>query len=367
MLLTPVRMTFPRYLEKEDMKSISAVKIGCIVFMFFLATTIGSQAQIFNTLFQFDGTNGSDPRMSLIQGIDGNFYGTTSEGGNFLTECGNEGCGTVFKISPSGTLTTIYNFCAQLSSGGFCLDGEAPIASLLQANDGNFYGTTAGGGSSNFGTVFRITPAGALTTLHNLGGADGFAPYASMVQGIDGNFYGTASAGGNFNGTIFKITPSGIWTILNTFNGANGSAPDGRLIQAKNGAFYGTTLFGGSNCLPNGCGTIFKMTPGGALTTLHNFDGTDSANPWAGLVQGPDGSLYGTTGGVNSSSTSTVFKITLGGTLTTLSTLCSQPNCAYGYSPDDGLIFASDGNLYACAVSTSSAAPRQLFMFMSCT
>jgi uncharacterized repeat protein (TIGR03803 family) len=336
----------PLVRRERRMKSISALKIGCIIPIFFLATTIGSQAQIFNNLFQFDGTNGSDPGMSLIQGIDGNFYGTTQEGGNFLTECGNNGCGTVFKISPSGTLTTIYNFCAQKSSEGFCLDGVDPVASLVQANDGNFYGTTAAGGSSNFGTVFRITPAGALTTMHNLGGADGFAPYASMVQGTDGNLYGTASAGGNFNGTIFKITPSGIWTVLHTFNGADGSTPDGRLTQARSGAFYGTTSGGGTNCLPNGCGTIFKMTLGGALTTLHNFDGNDGANPWAGLVQGPDGSLYGTTGGVNGGSTSTVFKITLGGTLTTLSTLCSQPNCAYGYAPDDGLIFASDGNLY---------------------
>jgi uncharacterized repeat protein (TIGR03803 family) len=132
----------------------------------------------------------------------GDFYGTTYAGGIKTLGC-QSGCGTVFKITPLGALTTLYTFHGR--------DGQGPIAGLVQGTDGNFYGTTSGGGAHGVGTVFKITPAGALTLLHSFGGADGAAPEARLLQASDGNFYGTTVLGGGANndGAIFKMTPAG--------------------------------------------------------------------------------------------------------------------------------------------------------------
>ena len=158
------------------------------------AMAIASPAQTLTTLVQFDTTNGGIPESSLIQGTDGNFYGTTIAGGNLIDSCGNKGCGTVFKMTPRGTLSTLYKFCSQL----YCADGFGPEGGLVQGADGNFYGTTYLGGPTGLGTVFKITPGGALTTLYSFCSrsncADGSAPEAGLVQGSDGNFYGTTRA-----------------------------------------------------------------------------------------------------------------------------------------------------------------------------
>jgi uncharacterized repeat protein (TIGR03803 family) len=234
----------------------------------------------------------------LVQGSDGNFYGTTQVGGT-------NGSGTVFKITPSGALTTLHSFDGA--------DGSNPAAVLMQASDGNLYGTTeAGGANGNYGTVFKITPAGTLTTLHSFGGADGWEPAAGLVQASDGNFYGTTYIGGaNGNyGTVFKITPTGTLTTLYSFCSqsgcADGALPRAGLVQASDGDFYGTTAFGGANYYE---GTVFKITPNGTLTTLHSFDGADGGDPNA-LVQASDGNFYGTTvlGGANGDN-GTVFRL----------------------------------------------------------
>jgi uncharacterized repeat protein (TIGR03803 family) len=231
------------------------------------------------TLHSFDGTDGEGPNAGLVQGISGNFYGTTTTGGSGCPS----GCGTIFEITPSGVLTTLQNFDLT--------DGAASYAPLVQGTDGNFYGTTTAGGTHSFGTVFKITPAGTLTTLYSFGGPDGDYPAAALVQGADGNFYGTTVYGGTANyGTVFKITPSGTLTTLYSFNGQDGAYPWAVWIQATDGNFYGTTTQGGAN----GDGAIFAMTPGGALTTLHSFDSTDGTFPY-GLAQATDGSFYGTT------------------------------------------------------------------------
>ena len=174
---------------------------------------------------------------------------------------------------------------------------------LVQGTDGNFYGTTSlGGAYSGCGTVFKITPTGALTTLHSFTGADGCSR-GGLVQATDGNFYGTTGEGGNFScfdlsgcGTVFKITPAGTLTTLHSFDGVDGSEPEGGLVQATDGNFYGANYFGGDlTCrAPSGCGTIFKITSGGALTTLQIFEGTDGALPNAPM-QATNGNLYGTT------------------------------------------------------------------------
>jgi len=189
--------------------------------------------------------DGAWPYAGLVQASDGNFYGTTTGGGA-------NGAGTVFKVTPAGRLTTLYNFCYQ---GYPCSDGGDPYAGLIQATDGNFYGTTLGGGASGDGTVFKITPSGTLTTLYNFGGADGAVPYGGLIQATDGNFYGTTSGGGaSGDGSVFKITPSGTLTTLHSFADSDGASPDG-LVQATDGNFYGTTYGGGAY----GDGTVFRL------------------------------------------------------------------------------------------------------------
>src|ERR1022692_5071057 len=262
-------------------------------------------------------------------------------------------CATTAIALPAqiATLTTIHRFCSQ--SG--CPDGDAPYAGLVQATNGNLYGTTEVGGAHSQGTVFKVTPGGTLTTLYSFCSqtncTDGAEPFAGLVQAANGDFYGTTYSGGAnvYYGTVFKITPGGTLTTLHSFNGEDAGGPVAGLVQAANGDLYGTTVNGGTN----GGGTIFKITPSGTLTTLYRFchqtHCPDGAGPYAGLVQAANGDLYGTTryGGVAPRNNSgTVFKITLGGTLTTLYSFCSQTNCTDGEAPVAGLVQAADGDLY---------------------
>jgi uncharacterized repeat protein (TIGR03803 family) len=258
-------------------------------------------------LHTFDGTDGTTPYAGLIQASDGNLYGTTYNGGASDTCPYDYGCGTVFKITGKGKLTTLYSF------GG--TDGEEPFAGLLQAADGNFYGTTSEGGTNGYGTVFKITRKGTLTTLHSFDGTDGEFPSAGLVQATDGNFYGTTAAGGNGNGTVFKITTGGTLTTVYSFEGTNGIGPYGGLIQATDGNFYLTTEFGGiaeTFCSFDSCGMIFELTPEGTLTALHSFDGTDGGNPYAALLQSTNGSFYGTTIAGGSNGNGTIFSLSTG-------------------------------------------------------
>jgi uncharacterized repeat protein (TIGR03803 family) len=317
--------------------------------------TVALPAQSFRTLHSFDGTDGFWPYAGLVQATDGNLYGTTVYGGNIPCYC-SYGCGTIFKITPSGTLTTLYSFGSQ--SG--CTDGSLPFAGLVQATDGNLYGTTYNGGPTlcngyGCGTVFKITPGGVLTTLYSFcsqsGCPDGEFPYAGLVQATDGDFYGTTQFGGaNGQGTVFRITPSGTLTTLYSFCSQSGCTdgyrPWAGLVQATDGNFYGTTYAGGAN----GQGTVFKITPEGALTTLYSFcsqsDCTDGISPQAGLVQATDGNFYGTINPGGRLGVGMVFKITPSGTLTTLHSFCSQLDCTDGEFPYAGLVQATDGNFY---------------------
>ncbi len=300
---------------------------------------INALVPLLTTLYSFpnNSRDGMQPSAGLVQGRDGNFYGTTPYGGT-----NDEG--TVFKITPSGTLTTLYSF-----TGGS--DGYLP-SGLVQGSDGNLYGTTPGNGySSPYGTVFKITPSGALTTLHWFtGGWDGCSPCAGLVQGSDGNLYGTTSGQPYGYGTVFKITPSGTLTTLYSFDGFDDGCGSGLshagLVQGSDGNFYGTTCGGGSGLW---AGTVFKITPGGTLTTLHVFtEGSDGAYPETGLVQGNDGNFYGTTSGGQLGEGAyygTVFKITPSGTLTTLHAFTGYNAGGDGESPS-GLVQGSDGNFY---------------------
>ena len=290
----------------------------------------------FTMLWEFTGNGGASPYGALLQASDGNFYGTTLEGGN--QSC-DQGCGTVFKITPSGALTTIYRFCAQ--SG--CADGSAPWSTLIQATDGNFYGTTSSGGINDYGTVFRITPSGTLTTLRSFQLSDGVYPEAGLVQASDGNFYGTAYDGGAgcVNcGTVFKITPSGNLTVLYNFQSTDGFRPEAALVQASDGNFYGTTSEGGiGNCV-NGCGTVFEITPDGTLTFLHRFAGPDGGDPIASLIQASDGNFYGTTYVRGAYNYGEVFEMTPNGNLTVLHSFIDSPS--EGFYPTAGLVQGRD-------------------------
>jgi uncharacterized repeat protein (TIGR03803 family) len=321
-----------------------------LVFSIWLAAAIAAPAQTFTTLVGFDGANGGNPEAGLVQGRDGNFYGTTPLGG--LRDCQNgqnDGCGTVFKITTTGALTTVHKFCTYNNRNG-CVGGYFPYAELVLATDGSFYGDTSGGGRYGDGTIFKITSTGKLTTLNHFDPNGGQSPMAALLQATDGNFYGTTQGGGMSGaGTVFKITPSGTLTTLYTFCPGGPPCTDGSylvagLVQGTDGDFYGTTRFGG-NCsiAGQGCGTIFKITPTGMLTTLYSFcsqvNCADGVWPVAGLVQGTDGNFYGTT-------VTTVFKITTKGMLTTLYNFCPPANCPEALGPAAPLVRATDGNFY---------------------
>ena len=308
-------------------------------------TTISSAPPTitFKTLVNFDGTNGANG-ADLIQGPDGNLYGTSGGGAN--------GSGLLFKMTPAGRLTPVYNFCSETG----CADGNGP-GDLVLGTDGNFHGGTDFGGEFHYGTVFKITEEGALTTLHNFDGADGRS-FKYLVQASSGNFYGTTTNGGNVTecngngcGTVFKITPSGTLTTLYNFCGQAG-CPDGAilfdsLLQGTSGEYYGATWGGG----PANGGTVFTITPEGTLATLYSFCVvnypfcSDGSNPIT-LVLGRDGNFYGATASGGANNAGTVFKITPAGTLTTIYSFCALVGCTDGSGPRDGMILGSDGNFY---------------------
>ena len=342
----------------------------CAVMAVFVAPAPASEKKVdFSVLINFNGTNGSEPVAPLIQATDGSLYGTTADGGSGGSCTGQYGCGTVFRITPGGELETIYNFCALAN----CADGSYPQAGLVQAPDGSFYGTTSGGAdpscNGGCGTIFNITTEGKLTTLHQFNGKDGASPMAALILAGDGDFYGTTYAGGasenNENcmlggnlagcGTVFKISPEGVFATLYSFcsrpNCADGAFPEAGLVQAANGKLYGTTSGGGTGADPYcalyyGCGTIFEITSSGGFKTVFNFcaqgkECPGGAFPAAGLIQAADGDLWGTTDGTPAShgeGWGTAFKITLEGKFTKVTSL-------YGYSSAP-LMQATDGNFY---------------------
>jgi uncharacterized repeat protein (TIGR03803 family) len=301
------------------------------------------------------GTDGASPHAALILATDGSFYGTTGEGGAF-------GHGAVFRMTPGGDVTILHAF-----AGG--TDGASPAAALIEATDGNFYGTTVAGGDSGLGTVFRMTPDGTVTILHAFAGGstDGASPLGALLQAADGNFYGTTSRGGNGTGTVFTTTSAGTLTILHAFAALtrgvdDGDYPSAALVQATDGNFYGTTVYGGNfdPFLHAYHGTVFKMTPDGTLTILHRFRGDkDGSNPASALIQATDGNFYGTTTYSGSISAAlgaafdpydggTFFRMTPDGALTTLHAFPT------GGHPYGTLIQGTDGAFYGTTANNAS-------------
>lgn len=263
------------------------------------------------TIFSFNFTDGSTPQGALIQGSDGDLYGTTSGGGANASCGGGLGCGTVFKVTVSGVLTTLYNFCSEAN----CADGAEPEGGLIEDVNGNFYGTTRAGGSNS--------------------------------SCVSGSYTGC--------GTAFEITAKGVFKQLYSFCSksacADGASPTSGLIQGRNGNFYGTTSAGGANaCSGSGCGTAFSLTSSGKLTKLYSFCSktscADGEYPSAPLVLGSDGNLYGTTSAGGSKGDGTVFEITPSGVLTTPYSFCSVTNCSDGETPTAALMQDTGGEFY---------------------
>jgi uncharacterized repeat protein (TIGR03803 family) len=311
---------------------------------------------------------------SLLQTSDGSLYGTSAGGGSFTNCIGfitvPDGCGVVFKVDTSGNITAFHSFSTT--------DGVyAPDAALILASDGNFYGTTYGGGTPNCGTngqgcggIFKMDTSGNVTMLYAFSGvgSDGAYPTAPLIQATDGYLYGTTSGGGQSGlGTIFRSDTSGNISVLHSFSGSDGEYPFAGLVQATDGSLYGTASLGGNttSCAAEaaalGCGTVFKIDHSGTFTSLHAFVGVDGDYPAAGLIQALDGNFYGTTwaGGDLSCSIDYIFpnypyffppgcgilfRMDSSGNVTVLHNFEFEPTDGSG--PAAGVLQATDGNLY---------------------
>jgi uncharacterized repeat protein (TIGR03803 family) len=309
---------------------------ACAALLFCAATAIAMSAQTFTTVLSFDGSNDGSNPTQLIQGLDGNLYGATQGGA--------VGAGTLIEVTTDGTVTKFLTFKNS--------NGDRPVG-LLQLSNGTFIGTTSSGGAYTAGTIFKVTRSG-LKTIYSFCPpsqcSGGSGPQAGLVQAPNGNFFGTTCAGGLTNhGTLFQLTAAGTLTILHNFNGNGDGICPTALVVSTDGNLYGTTHAGGIN----NAGTFFKYGAGGAVATLYSFSDPEPA----GLMQGPDGDFYGVTwlGGANG--LGTVFKLTAAGAHTTLYNFCSVggTSCTDGEIPQGGVIQATDGNLYGTTVEGGAA------------
>ena len=314
---------------------LAAVVLGCVLTL--AAPSGRAQDTAMPTfLHGFDVTGGDTPGQ-LVQGGDGNLYGTTAFGGfGYTTFQSYAGDGTVYRITPAGEYTTLYAF-----PGG--AQGQNPYA-LIQGIDGNFYGLTGYFGVAGNSTVFRLTPAGELTTVYTF--PAGVSVPGPLVQDGSGNFYGARSPDndtGN-NGSIFRLSPTGEYTTLYAFTGGGDGGETSGLIKGNDGNFYGTSDRG-----TDGLGTIFQITPTGGFTVLHTFTSDDGFG-FSGPTLGSDGNLYGTiqNGGVNSEGV--VFRLTPAGDYAVLYTFTGGSD---GEFPGGRLVEGSDGNFYGITGGTT--------------
>ena len=293
--------------------------------------------------FRPSGEDGYTPLGGLIQGADGALYGTTSNGGAF------GGSGTIFRIDLNGQFRVLHSF------SGINGEGHTSTDALTLADDGNFYGVTKSGGANicgqipqaggNCGTIFKMTATGEFTTLHSFGrtASDGVQPNGPLLQTADGSFYGTTGIGGSYNrGTIFRLTPAGALNIIYSFGETSGdpSSPQGSLIEDSNGILYGTTPSGGT-----GSGTVYRLDRSDRVTVLFNFEqNVSGSGPSRVLALGKDGNIYGTTRTGGQNGRGTAFRLSTSGALTTLFTF--GPIQEKPYDPETGVIEGADGALY---------------------
>ena len=307
-------------------------------------------------------SDGETPN-ALVLASDGDFYGTTQTGGT-------AGVGTVFKITPSGDEKVLHTFTAGVSGSK---DGGVPRAALIQANDGNLYGTTYGGGAHGVGTVYKITPSGAESIVYSFSGGvggskDGASPAAALIQGSDGNLYGTTFFGGNSStgvgtgvGTVYQLTLAGVEKVIYSFAPTKDGQFPSKLILGADGNFYGVTLFGGGSATAQatGGGTVYRLTAAGAETILHSFTGAlatsgpDGGGP-VDLLQGADGDFYGATAYGGAYSYGTIFKLSVGPSATATPAF-SPPAGSYGSAQDVSITDATAGS--AIYYTTNGSTP----------
>jgi uncharacterized repeat protein (TIGR03803 family) len=381
--------------------------LGCAAFTFSLAVSV--QAQVVEDLANFSAIDGWGPWAPVVQAADGNFYGTTFAGGPY----GSYGYGVLFRVTPGGKLTDLYNFCSQshcadgsyptstpvLGSDGYlygvasgggsgsgtiyrttldgelktlytfcsiapCTDGTYPTGMIL-AGDGNFYGATNIGGTHKSGTIFSVTPAGEFKSLYNfcsIGSClDGANPYAPPILGSDGNFYGvTAQGGSNGDGVLYELTPKGFYKVLFNFSmtSAGCGAQPFSIVQDAKGNFFGTTAYG-TAAFSNGI--VFEITSAGQCVNLHNF-GINSEPVWpsTGLTIASDGNLYGVDGGAYNNA-GLIFEVTSAGAYSTLYSFIHTDD---GSLPVGPLFQATDGNFYSTTIyGPGSSNNGMVFLF----
>jgi uncharacterized repeat protein (TIGR03803 family) len=358
--------------RKIVLGKISFAKRSATLALLILGVLLGAawaqtETVLYNFCAQTECTDGANPMAGLVFDQKGNLYGTTNYGGP--SSCEGVGCGLVFKLSPKGKETALYNFCSQRD----CMDGALPLAGLIFDQKGNLYGTTEAGGAHGYGAVFKLTPEGKEEVLYSFCAhtkaavcTDGASPHAGVVFDRNGNLYGTTAGGGAHGyGTVFKLTPKGRETVLYSFcaqtNCTDGKYPFAGVVLDQTGNLYGTTISGGvhhpSSCELYGCGVVFKLTPKGKEEVLYSFcaqnNCTDGEYPYAGVVFDQRGNLYGTTveGGhsdINCGSygCGVVFKLTSKRKEAVLYSFCAQSNCTDGAAPYAGLVFDKEGSLY---------------------
>jgi uncharacterized repeat protein (TIGR03803 family) len=288
------------YRRKNKSSGISAMLIATLaaVVMFFGAAVQG-HAQTPTTVYGFQDvpTDACQPENNIVQGRDGNMYGIG-------LYCGTNSTGAVYKISPSGAESVIYSFP---SNWGFCFSG------LTVGSDGNFYGTCFSTPAGN-GSIFKLTPAGVFTDLHDFTGAYGDTePIYAPIQAADGNYYGLTGYNPYSCGNVYKLTAAGAYTNLHTFSGSD-CGPASSLIQASDGNFYGTLY----NCSNGILGCVYKISTAGILTEVYDFSASSGYNPCTGVIQGKDGKLYGATNEGAANNFGSIYKVTTAGVFTDL-------------------------------------------------
>lgn len=314
----------------------------------FRVTAAGTFKVLHNFCTHIYCADGGEPGQYLARGPDGDIYGVAQNDG------GRANGGTIFKITPAGAYTTVYQMCSQQG----CQDGYQPNGVTFDFV-GDMFGTTGGGGAHQEGTVFEINAAGRFRKLHDFCSAancaDGLQP-GTLILGKDGNLYGTTKSGGAHQaGTIFKITTTGAFTTLYSFCPAkdcpDGKEPNAIMTQGRDGNFYGTTMKGGAHME----GAVFQVTPAGVFKTLYSFCARpycrDGNTPMDGMAQGADGSLYGTTNQGGNFYHGVLFAITTAGRYTIVHDFCSERGCFDGASPASAPILGRDGNLYGAATA----------------
>lgn len=310
-------------------------------FLVVLGLAALAQAQTFTTLYSFTGgSDGGNANAGVIQDRAGNLYGTTVAGGDLSCNAPS-GCGVVYKLNTAGTETVLHAFA------GYPLDGAYPRTPVTRDSRGNIYGTAVGGGSYDYGAVFKIDTAGNEKVLYSFtGGSDGCDPYQGLVRDKAGNLYGTTwSCGSSDWGTIFKVDSAGNFTILHSFAGypSDGASPYlGHLMMDKSGNLYGVTTAGGNT----GCGVLYKLSKNGTLTVLHSFarGPSDGCYPVGSVVQDKAGNLYGTTYDCGANSAGTIWKVSKTDNETILHNFYYGPSD--GCWPQAGVARDSKGNLY---------------------